>query len=135
MGLTMRSKLKETVYSSSDEFDNAGSGLRCPVAFNIAVQHFSANFLGDRGCDDLGCRLLKIHTATSPVAFQPMSHVEVLLEMMSQGKIQERPLGCSQLHRSGQSALHHRHITNGEVSVQLVDIGAHFESLHFRQRL
>ena len=53
--------------------------------------------------------------------------MEVLLEVMTERNIDERPLAGGQLHSGGQPALHHREITRRQVPVQVMHVGAHIQ--------
>jgi hypothetical protein len=61
--------------------------------------------------------------------------VEVLLEVVAEREVEERPAVGGQFHRRRQAALHDREIARGEVAVQLVDVGAHLEAVVLRQAL
>ncbi len=97
--------------ANSDKFGNACCRPCCPIVFNIALHDLSANFLSDHCGDDLW---------------------RCLLEMVTQREREKRSLVRRQLHCCGQTPLPHRQITHGQVTVQLVHIGAHFEPLHCR---
>jgi DNA-binding CsgD family transcriptional regulator len=67
-----------------------------------------------------------VHAPARPVAVEPVPHVKVLLEVMTQREIHERPLASRQLHRRRQPALH-------ELLTADANLAAHFEqapSLH-----
>src|SRR5258708_134426 len=114
----------------SDEVGDPGCRTCSAILFNIPVRDLLANLLSDRGGDNVGRCLCKVHTAPSLVAVKAVSHVEVLLEMVAQREVQKRALVRRQLHRRRQPTLHHRQIPDGEVTVQLLDIATHFDPLH-----
>ena len=94
-----------------------------------AVSRRSAELLNHGGGDCLGARLGEVHAPTGAVAFQAISHVKVLLEMVSQGKIQEWPACRRQLHRCCQAALDERDVTGRQVPVQLRHVRVNFDAL------
>jgi hypothetical protein len=63
------------------------------------------------------------------VALEPVAHVEVLLEVMSQREVEERPAVGRQLHRRRQPALDDREIARSEDAVEIVHVGAHLEPI------
>ena len=60
--------------------------------------------------------------------------VEVLLEVVAQREVEERPPVGGQLHRRGQPALDDREVAGGQVPVEVVDVGADLEAVAARQR-
>ena len=53
--------------------------------------------------------------------------MEVLLEVMAERHVDERPLAGGELHRGGQAALHHGQVARGQVPVQVVYVATHLE--------
>jgi hypothetical protein len=56
-----------------------------------------------------------------------LAHVEVLLEVVAEREVQERPPVRRQLHRRGQSALDDGEVAGGEMPVELVHVRAYLE--------
>jgi hypothetical protein len=93
-----------------------------------AVIDLAPDLLGDRVGDRLGRLDLEVHHASSAVAPKPVAHVEVLLEVVKEREVEERPPVGGQLHARRQPALHDCKVAGGEMPVQLVHVGAHFEA-------
>ena len=53
--------------------------------------------------------------------------MEVLLEVVAEREVEERPPVRRQFHRGGQSALDDGEVAGGEMPVELVDVRAYFE--------
>lgn len=81
--------------------------------------------MGDR----LGRRVLEVHPPPGAVALQAVADVEVLLEVVPQREVDERPPVGRQLHRGRKAALNDREVAGGEVPVEVVDVGANLEPL------
>ena len=64
---------------------------------------------------------------TGAVPIQPVPDVEVLLEVVPQRHVQERPPVRGQLHRRRQAALHDREVAGGQVPVEVVHVGVDLE--------
>jgi hypothetical protein len=62
------------------------------VGLDIAVVDLAADLFGDRRRDPLWRGVVEVHATTGPVAFEPMADVEVLLEVVAQREVEERPL-------------------------------------------
>ncbi len=90
-----------------------------PSARDRQIVDRPADLRGDRGGDVRWLRGLEVHAPAGPVALQPVPDVEVLLEVVPQREVQERPPGRRQLHRRGQPALDDREVARGQVPVQL----------------
>jgi hypothetical protein len=52
---------------------------------------------------------------------EAVADVKVLLEMMTQWKVEERTAVRGKLHRRGQATLYNREIARGQVAIELVD--------------
>src|SRR4051812_19891069 len=76
----------------------------------------------------------EVHAAPRAVALEPVPDMEVLLEVVAQREVEERPLGRGQLHRRRQTALHHGDVARGEVAVEVVHVRAHLEAVVSGQR-
>ena len=84
--------------------------------------------LGGDGVGD-GSRVCAgvVHAPSGSVAVQAVGYVEVLFEVVCEGKVEEgTPVG-GQLHARAQSALFDREVACGQVPVELVDVRSHFE--------
>ena len=55
--------------------------------------------------------------------------MEVLLEVVAEGEVEEGALVCGQLHRGCEAALDDGEVAGGEVAVEVVHVGAHFEAV------
>ena len=80
----------------------------------------------------LGRRVVEVHAAAGAVALEPVADVEVLLEVVAQREVEERPLLRGQLHRGRQAALHDRQVAGGQVPVEVVDVGHDLEPCDVR---
>ena len=58
-----------------------------------------------------------------------MADVEVLLEVVAEREVDERPAVRGQLHRGGQPALDDGQVAGGEMAVEVVDIADDLEAL------
>ena len=83
------------------------------------VVDLAADLLGDRRGDDLGRRRLEVHAAARAVAPEPVPHVGVLLEVVAEREVEERPAVGGQLHRRGQASLHDGEVAGGQVPVEV----------------
>src|ERR1700722_20358437 len=61
------------------------------VGVDWAVVDLASDLGGDRRGDVGWFRGLVVHAASGPVAVQPVAYVEVLLEVVTQREVQERP--------------------------------------------
>jgi hypothetical protein len=66
--------------------------------------------------------------AAGAIAVQAVPDVEVLLEVMPQREVEERPLRCGQLHRRRQPALHDGQVAHRQVPVEAIDVAAHLQT-------
>ena len=66
-----------------------------------------------------GRRLVVRHAPAGAVAVEAVPHVEVLLEVVAQREVEERPPGGRELHRRRQAALDDGEVAGGEVPVQV----------------
>ena len=64
---------------------------------------------------------------------EPVADVEVLLEVVAERDVEERPPCGGQLHASRQASLHDGQIAGGEVSIRLVDEAVHLQAVMLRQ--
>ena len=107
----------------------------CAVAFHWLVVDLQSHFLSDHAGDQLGRGFLEVDHAAGAVLLKPVADMEVLLEVMAQRNVEERPASGCQLHAGRQAALHNRQIAGGKVPVEVVDVAAHFEAFMPRQRV
>src|SRR5689334_3720159 len=68
------------------------------------VIHLAPDLLGDRGGDLRGPGLLELHSPAAAVAPEPVMHVELLLEVVAEREVEERPAACDQLHSGRETA-------------------------------
>src|SRR6188768_1431404 len=92
------------------------------VDLDISVFDLTADLLGDRRRDSLWRGVVEVHATTCSVAFEPVADVEVLLEVVAQREVEERPLLRGQLHRRRQAPLDHCQVTGRQVAVEVVHI-------------
>ena len=85
--------------------------------------------LDDGRGDRLRRRSAEVHRATGSIAIESMADMEVLLEVMPQREIDERPPVRGQLHRGRQPALDQRNVTDREMPVELVDVGTDLKTV------
>src|SRR5204863_6396012 len=103
---------------SVEQLGDALGGAARAVGLDWAIVDLAADVLDDRLGDRLRWRVLEVHSPSGPVALQAMVDVEVLLEVMLQGEIDERRAVRGQLHRRRQAALHHRQIAGRQMLVE-----------------
>ena len=99
----------------------SAAARRAPSRLDRAVVDGAVDLLGDRlGDRPPGRRRRVVHAAAGAVPLQPMADVAVLLEVVPQREVQERPArGRGQLHRRRQAALDDREVAGDEVAVQV----------------
>src|SRR5215212_11786810 len=123
----------ETNRPSSEQFRDQRRGARGPVGLDWPVIDLAPDLLGNRGGDLGGAIGLEVHAAAGAIAREPVAHVEVLLEVVAQREVEERPPAGGQLHRCGQAALDDRQVAGREVLIEVVDVCAHLEPIVLRQ--
>ena len=89
----------------------------------------AAELGGEGGGDGIGVGGGVVHPPARPVAVQAVGNVEVLLEVVAQREVQERPPVRRQLHAGGQAALHDREVAGGQVPVELRDERADLQAV------
>ena len=62
-----------------------------------------------------------------------MRNVEGLLEMMTERKVEDRPVISDQFHGGGKAALDYGEIAYGQVPVQVVHVGIQLDAIAGRQ--
>ena len=75
-----------------------------------------------------GGDVVVVHAPARAVALEPVADVAVLLEVVAQREVQERPPARGELHRRRQAALDDREVARGEVPVQVGDEGADLDA-------
>ena len=111
----------------SEELGQESGGAGGPVGLDRPVADRTADLRRDGLGQRLGRRLVVVQAATRAVPFQAVPDVEVLLEMMAEGYVDEGPPAGGELHRRGQPALHDGQVARGQVPVQVVHVAAHLE--------
>ena len=124
----------EALGERSDEFGQQGGGPGGAVGLDRAVADRAADLGRDGLRQRLGPGLVVVQAAARAVPVQPVPDVEVLLEVMTQRHVDERPSGGGELHRGGQPALHHGQVAGCQVPVQVGHVAAHLEAVGRRQR-
>jgi hypothetical protein len=82
-----------------------------------AVTDRAADLVRDGLGEDVGPSLVVVQAAARAILLQTVPDVEVLLEVMAERHVDERPLACGELHRGGQAALHHGQVAHRQVPV------------------
>src|SRR5215207_8592344 len=97
------------------------------VGLHRAVGDRAADLGGDGVGDHLGAGGGELHAPAGVVLAQAVGDVEVLLEVVGQGEVEERPAGRGQLHAGAEAALDHGQVADGQVLVEAVDVGVDLE--------
>ena len=118
-----------------EQFGDERCGTCGAVTFDWPVVDLAPDLLGDHLGDGVGCCLVEVQHPAGAVLVEPVTDMEVLLEVVTQRNVKERPPGCGQFHAGGQPALHHCQIAGGEMSIQLRDKPAHLEALMLWERV
>ena len=105
-----------------------------PSALDRPVADVAADLLGDRRRDHVGRRGVEVHAPPGAVAVEAMADVEVLLEVVAQREVEERPPARRELHRRRQAPLDDGEIAGREVAVEVGHVGADLEPVGARQR-
>src|ERR1700735_855006 len=74
-----------------EEVGEQGCGAGGAVGGDRAVVDLAADLGGDRGGDAGRFGGVVVHAASGAVAVQPVAYVEVLLEVVAEREVQERP--------------------------------------------
>src|SRR5207253_4568338 len=88
-----------------EEFGDSLRGPGGTAGLDRAVIGLALELLDDGGGNYLGRRASEVHRPARPIAIESMAHMEVLLEVMPQREIDERPPVGGQLHSGGEAAL------------------------------
>ena len=99
-----------------------------PSRLDRPVVDRAVDLLGDRRGDHLRAGTRRSPCSARAVALEPVPDVAVLLEVVAQREVQERPAGRGQLHRRRQAALDDRQVARREVPVQIRDEGPHLDA-------
>src|SRR6185312_14747895 len=83
---------------------------------------------GDVGGDEVGVGGGVVHVLAGAVAVEPVTDVEVLLEMVPEREVEERAPGGSQLHGGGQPALDDGEVADAQMLVEPVDVAAQIKA-------
>ena len=81
-----------------------------------------------------GVEVVEVHAAPGSVAPKAVPYVEVLLEVVTQWEVEERPPVRRQLHRRRQPALDDGEVAGCKVTVELVDVRMNLQPVDGRQR-
>src|SRR4051794_29346659 len=109
---------------SGDPFGGAARAVR----FDGEVVDRSTEFGDHRRGERVRVGLLVLDAPSGTVALEPVSHVEVLLEVMPQRNVQEWAAVRGQFHRSREAALHDGEVTRGQVPVQIRNVSADLDA-------
>ena len=113
----------------SDQLGQQGGGPGRAARLDRPVVDLAADLGGDGLAPARpGSVCAVVQAAAGAVPVQPVPHVEVLLEVVAQRHVQERPPAGGQLHRGGQPALHDGQVARGQVPVQVGHVAAHLEA-------
>ena len=94
-------------------------GPGCPVGRHGAIAGGTPDLGGDRLRQDVRGEGLVVQPHPGAVPVQAVSHVEVLLEVVSQRDVEEGATGGRQLHRRGQASLDDGQVRDREVPVEV----------------
>src|SRR5262249_49752419 len=111
-----------------DEFGDEPGGAGRTVGLDVAVADGLSGQLGDACGDEIGVRGGVVHVLAGAVPVEPVTDVEVLLEVVPEREVEERAPGGSQLHGRGQAALDDGEVADGQVLVEPVDVTAQLEA-------
>src|SRR5262244_1971414 len=106
-----------------DEFGDEPGGAGRAAGLNVAVADGLAGQLGDVGGDEVGVGGGVVHVLAGSVA-----DVEVLLEVVPEREVEERPLGGGQLHGGGQPTLDDGEVADAQMLVEPVDVAAQIQA-------
>src|SRR3954452_10896553 len=84
---------------TSQELGEPARRPRRAVCLDVAVVDIAADLAGDRVRDQLRRRAVEVHPPPGAVALEPVADVEVLLKVVAQREVEERPLLGGKLHR------------------------------------
>src|SRR5215471_861144 len=111
-----------------DEFGDELGGAGRAVGLNVAVADGLAGQFGDVGGDEVRVGGGVVHVSAGAVAVESVADVEVLLEVVPERKVQERPLGGGQLHGGGQPALDDGEVADAQMPVEPVDVAVQLKA-------
>src|SRR5687767_3332761 len=97
--------------------DQPGRASRT-IGLHGAIAHLATDVLSDGVGDDVWRGGREIHASSGAIAAKTVRDMVVLLEVMAQREVQERPLIRCQLHRGGEAALNDCEITSREVAIK-----------------
>src|SRR5918996_5739200 len=129
-GSTSRRRVPD---ATSEQPGDQPGRVRGPVGLHRAVVDRAADLGGDGGRDHLGGGGRELHAPAGPVPGQAVGDVEVLLEVVGQGEVEERAPGRGQLHAGGQAPLDHGEVAGGQVPVQPMDVGVDLQAVVGRE--
>src|SRR5262249_61564534 len=97
-----RSDMSVLLSWSEERGDERGGAPR-PVGLDIAREHGPLEAVGDRVRQPFWVRLVIVHPRAGAVAPEPVRHVDVLLEVIAQRKVEEWPLRRRELQARAQA--------------------------------
>src|SRR5690348_6034199 len=100
---------------TSNEVSQELCGAGVPITLDGAIGGLLAEFRDDGRSDLLGGGLRVIHAAARRVAGETVAHMDVLLKMVLQRKLEEGDAGRRQLLAGGEPALHDSQVAGGEM--------------------
>src|SRR2546425_13242973 len=105
LGLGRSPEARQFPTNHLDRLGDRGGGACCPARVDGLIVDLAAELLADRSRDLVRTVVLEVHAAARAIALEPVAHVEVLLEVVPQREVEERPAVRSELHRRRQPAL------------------------------
>ena len=102
---------------------------RRAVCLDGQVADVPTDLLCDRDGDLVRTVVVEAHAAAGAVAVETMPDVEVLLEVVAEWEVQERPAAGGQLHGRGQPTLDDGQVAHRQMAVELVDVRADLEAV------
>src|SRR5688572_8904857 len=125
---------KTAIAARLEQFGNQRRRTCGTVPLHRPIVDLPPDLLRDHHRNRVRRRQVEVHHATRAVLLESVAHVEVLLEVMAQRDVQERPARCCQFHACRQPALYDCQVAGGKVSVELRYEPAHFEALVLTER-
>src|SRR5205823_7173099 len=106
--------------------EHLGDAIRDPAhcsGVDLAVGDRAADLVCDGSGYGLGRCGGVVHAAPGAVSGEAVGHMERLLEMVAEGEVQERGVVGHQLHCGGEPALDNRQVTDGQMAVEVMNVG------------
>src|SRR5207248_9795068 len=112
-----------------EEFGDSLRGSLSAARFDRSVIGLALKLFDDRPGDHFRRRAGEVHRPTGSIAIESVTDMEVLLKVMPQREIDEGPPVGGQLHGGREPTLDQGNVTDGQVPVELVDVGPDLETV------